>query len=283
VTVADWTLKSVNNEFVEVERTGQTFLSTGQSGDPRSDDFPVPATVTLEELRWPRGDSVWSYRAPVTRTSSGTDTVDAGGRKLTCRWISRDFDRGMNTTVTRTIWISEEVPGGIVRDVEEMTTPGKTLRMEMTAISFEGEPAAGTPGAFYASLEAVFGPLKYEIAGTPIPDAGSSAPAPVAASTSSGASEPAPEVSTRAPTPPRFERFRDPKRSGTLHYRGAPVAEGGEVVFEGLPAGSLGLSYNKLLWEGQLVPEAGGKQQLILRSKTKRPQTSVRVVWRLLE
>jgi hypothetical protein len=74
-----------------------------------------------------------------------------------------------------------------------------------------------------------------------------------------------------------------PARSGLLHYAGPSVAQGGVVVFSGLPAGRLRFTFNHQMWQSTISRRPDGTQTLMLRSLTPGPQTQCDVKWETIE
>jgi hypothetical protein len=86
--------------------------------------------------------------------------------------------------------------------------------------------------------------------------------------------------------PPRQQaplRPYDGPSSGTFTYSGPPVIQNGEVVFRGLPAGQLQLTYDRSAWEGRLFPDGEGYQKIVLRSLKPGSQKKCEVKWQMIK
>jgi len=70
--------------------------------------------------------------------------------------------------------------------------------------------------------------------------------------------------------------------TGQLSYTGQPVPQNGEVVFNGLPAGNIRLTYDTRAWSHRLVPQPDGKQRLILVSLKPGTQKKCDIQWELI-
>jgi hypothetical protein len=67
--------------------------------------------------------------------------------------------------------------------------------------------------------------------------------------------------------------------SGQLSYSGPPVPQNGEIVFNGLPPGTLTLTYDTRAWSHRLVSTPDGRQRLIMLSKKAGMQKKAEVTW----
>ena len=94
--------------------------------------------------------------------------------------------------------------------------------------------------------------------------------------------EPEPRVATApAPTPPpppSKPAYTGPP-SGVFNYSGPGIIQNGEVLVPGLPPGALRLDYDRDKWDHYFVPEPGGTQKLVLRSKRPGTQKKLQVKW----
>ncbi len=87
---------------------------------------------------------------------SGQETLTVGGRQLATRWQSISTSRGTCTSTTK-VWISDEVPGGLVRKLQSMHCPpagsrGQPLgrNNETLLESFQGARQPGFTDTFEA-------------------------------------------------------------------------------------------------------------------------------------
>lgn len=81
------------------------------------------------------------------------------------------------------------------------------------------------------------------------------------------------------PAPPR--PYTGPT-SGELKCNNTRVVQNGEVVFAGLPAGELRLTYDAETWEVRARADANNTQRLILRNRRPGTQRRCTVAWQLL-
>lgn len=70
--------------------------------------------------------------------------------------------------------------------------------------------------------------------------------------------------------------------TGHLSYSGQPVPQNGEVVFNGLPAGNIRLTYDTSAWSHHFLPDSNGKQRLVLVSRKPGTQKKCEIDWELL-
>lgn len=132
----------------------------------------------------------------------------------------------------------------------------------------------------------------------PPPTAGPSPPPVAPASPSAGTAtaaqlashQPSPNLvnsqggnaASSAPPPPTHAPPAAPQ-SGLLHYTGPPVAQGGVVVFSGLPAGRLRFTFDRQNWQPTISRRPDGTQTLMLRSLRPGQQTECDATWEIIE
>ena len=87
----------------------------------------------------------------------------------------------------------------------------------------------------------------------------------------------APAAETPRPAPATLAK------SGELKCNGAPIVQNAEVVFSGLPAGTLRLTVDAEVWDARTRPDADGTQRIVLRNKKPGTQRRCTVTWQLIE
>lgn len=70
--------------------------------------------------------------------------------------------------------------------------------------------------------------------------------------------------------------------SGTLICSGGPIPPNAEYIFPGMPLGNLQLDLDGKPWEARLAPGQGRTQDLILTNRSRDPQKTCTVRWRVV-
>jgi hypothetical protein len=117
------TLKTVADDHVTVETVSSSTVN-GQShqAPPRSADYPVK--IDDKSL-----------------TDVGSDTVSAMGKKFDCKVLSlKSGAAGVASTGSAKVWLSDDVPGGVVQIQATATRPaGQTATITWTITAFEAK------------------------------------------------------------------------------------------------------------------------------------------------
>ncbi len=82
--------------------------------------------------------------APVTPVKTGSDTLTIKGKPMATQW-EQTQNQSRGCTVTKTIWRSDDIPGGVVRDRTDTACHGRTMVQDKWLESYEGartRPAA---------------------------------------------------------------------------------------------------------------------------------------------
>lgn len=144
------------------------------------------------------------------------------------------------------------------------TAAGSPTSSEMV-VRIPAEVDAGTASEEVTTPEVAAEPE------TPQPDA------PAQAADEPAATAQAPPAPS-APEAPAKPLYMGPL-AGTLTYRGPPVVQHGEIVFDHLPPTRLRLLYDTNAWDARLLPGTDGMQKVVLRSLKRGTQKKCVVRW----
>ena len=120
-------LRSVSGNDARVWVTQVVYDPNGTPHPPRDSEEVYPAKA-----------------APVTPVKTGSDTLTIKGKPMATQW-EQTQNQSRGCTVTKTIWRSDDVPGGVVRDRTDTACPGRTFAQDKWLESYEGartRPAA---------------------------------------------------------------------------------------------------------------------------------------------
>jgi hypothetical protein len=126
------TLLSLNGESALVRSEGTVMRKPDQR------NIPAKIHAGRADPRWwlrsTKADTMQNYLS--FSEQSGTENLEVGGRVVRCRWILFKAARNPNTYEIK-VWLSEEVPGTLVRRWES-TTMGQfaSILTEQRAVSF---------------------------------------------------------------------------------------------------------------------------------------------------
>lgn len=104
---------------------------------PASRLADVPAQVHRDELKRTFFSVILGSREPLSETT-GSEQCDAAGRMLTCYWVRRVYPGLRGGQESRTVWLSDEIPGGIVRTSHEIEQNDRLQISEAQLTSVQG-------------------------------------------------------------------------------------------------------------------------------------------------
>ena len=127
-------LRSASDTGVQVWVTQLVYDQTGKSHPPRDSEEVYPA------------------KAPATPSpaKTGAEALTIKGQTLVTRWEQTQQSQSRGCTVTKTIWTSDDVPGGVVRSRTDTVCGARTIVQDRWLESYAGtrtRPAAARPAA----------------------------------------------------------------------------------------------------------------------------------------
>jgi|SRR5579872_3380171 len=103
--------------------------ATTVMGNTTKANVDIPLTATQTPNTPPNGT------APNATVKSGNETLTIAGKSLACKWTETEADSNGNH-VTSKIWMSEEVPGFVVKMVSK-TTGSATMEMSSEVTDYK--------------------------------------------------------------------------------------------------------------------------------------------------
>ncbi|HTK89324.1 MAG TPA: hypothetical protein VL948_03670 [Verrucomicrobiae bacterium] len=127
-------LRSISDTNAQVWVTQIVYDPTGKSHPPRDSEEVYPAKTP----------------ATPSPAKTGAETLTIKGQTLVTHWEQTQQSQSRGCTVTRTIWTSDEVPGGVVRSRTDTVCGPRTMVQDRWLESYAGtrtRPAAARPAA----------------------------------------------------------------------------------------------------------------------------------------
>ncbi len=127
-------LRSISDANAQVWVTQIVYDATGKSHPPRDSEEVYPA------------------KAPATPSPArtGAEALTIKGQPLATRWEQTQQSPSRGCTVTRTVWTSDDVPGGVVRSRTDTVCGSRTMVQDRWLESYAGtrtRPAVARPAA----------------------------------------------------------------------------------------------------------------------------------------
>ena len=161
--VTDQTVPTTNRLVsVDDEKIVLNYTEPRVGSPPRSVDTAYYVTMPPgTEYTYPFGAKVRFGREPVKKIESGSETLVIAGKSLPTRWwaVTREVTN-FNKKEDRTdkAWFSDQVPGGIVKLINDHGTIGKVSSFSgWEVISFQGEPRPNVQNGLFSLLSSSFG------------------------------------------------------------------------------------------------------------------------------
>lgn len=123
--------KAVIEVAVEMTAMGKTMTAPAQK-------LEIKAKVPAGTATQPAGMNV-PEGAKVTRTGSGDEEVAVGGKKYKCHWEEYQIEttKPAAMKMTAKVWISKEVPGGLVKQETSGDMPQGKMTSKMELVEFK--------------------------------------------------------------------------------------------------------------------------------------------------
>ena len=148
-------LQSINPEQAKLWFSETMFDRSGKAKPPHEREETYPAKFTrppgyvADDTLAPSGNLGWGAEPASVPIASGEETIEIKGKSFATRWQTKSYNynetasnKGCNLVVK--VWISEAVPTGLVRKLDDVTCSKARLRsgprfmIETYLDSFEG-------------------------------------------------------------------------------------------------------------------------------------------------